>query len=67
MVAGKRKLPGALLGLVAALWLSLVFNLKGLGVHMIHKVPAGMPHFQMPELSLIQAATLFSSALAIAV
>jgi high affinity sulfate transporter 1 len=67
IVAGKRKLPGALLGLVAALWLSLVFNLKGLGVHMIDKVPAGMPHLQMPELSLIQAATLFSSALAIAV
>ena len=36
-------------------------------VHMIDKVPAGMPHFQMPELSLIQAATLFSSVQAIAV
>ena len=34
---------------------------------MIDKVPAGMPHFQMPELSLIQAATLFFIGSAIAV
>lgn len=67
ILASKRKMPGALLGLTTALWLSLVFNLKGLGVRMIPQVEAGFPHLSLPPLSLIEAAALFTSALSIAV
>lgn len=67
ILASKRKMPGALIGLATALWLSLVFNLKGLGVRMIPQVEAGFPHLSLPPLSLIEAAALFTSALSIAV
>ena len=56
-----------LLGLVAAMWLSLINN-QGLGVHMIDKVPAGMPHFsRMPGAVADSGGDAVLSALAIAV
>lgn len=66
LVAGRFKLPGALIGLLGAAVATKLFNLEQYGVAVVGDIPAGLPQFALPTLSLADAALMFSSALAIA-
>lgn len=66
-IAGRYKLPGALLGLVAAIVVTKLGNIEQYGVATVGDLPSGLPHFVLPDLSIAHIITLLTSAAAIAV
>lgn len=67
VVSRRYKLPGALLALVGSVIVTKLAQLEQYGIHTVGDVPAGLPGFVMPDVSLAHIAAIFSSALAIAV
>ncbi len=59
-----RSLPAALVAVAAAIMAAFMLNRAGAGVKLVGDIPAGLPSFQMPNLSLLQA--LLPGALGIA-
>ncbi len=59
--------PGPLLAVLLATAAVALFNLDGRGVAVVGKIPAGLPHFSLPQISLGDAAQLIASAIGIAV
>jgi high affinity sulfate transporter 1 len=59
------KLPGALIGLVAATVVVALFGLDEKGVAVVGSVPSGLPSLALPEVSLSELVTLLPVALAL--
>lgn len=59
-----RKAPPALVAVAAAIAVSALFNLQGRGVAVVGDVPAGLPGFTLPDMSVFRQ--VFGGALAIA-
>ena len=66
-MAGRYKLPGALLGLVAAALATKLFDLPTYGIEVVGRLPEGLPQVVLPQLSWPEMVAMFSSALAIAI
>lgn len=58
-----RKIPGALLAVVAAIVVSRLANLPAHGVSVVGSVPKGMPSFALPAHSLADLRTVLAPAL----
>ena len=67
VLAGRYKLPGALLGLVAAALATKLFDLPTYGIEVVGRLPEGLPQVVLPQLSWPEMVAMFSSALAIAI
>ncbi|MFZ1360438.1 MAG: SulP family inorganic anion transporter [Candidatus Saccharimonadales bacterium] len=67
ILAGRFRLPGALIGLIVAIGATKLFDLPRYGVEVIGDIPSGLPHLVIPQLSIPDMVVLFSSALAIAI
>lgn len=67
LITRKTKIPGELLGLVLATGLALAFHVDALGVKLVGVLPAGLPSFVHPEITIGQLVTLFPAALSIAI
>lgn len=67
ILTGRRKLPGALIGLVVAIIITKLGNLEQYGIATVGELPAGLPQLIMPDLSIPHMITLSLSAAAIAV
>ncbi len=70
MIVARRTMPGIPMGLIilgASIPLSMALGIESFGVDTIGAVPAGLPAFFLPELTLSGALSLFGSALTIAV
>jgi len=59
------KLPGALTVLVLAIIVSAVLDFEARGIHIVGEIPAGLPDFGLPGVTLEQIGSLFGGALAI--
>lgn len=64
---GAPRVPGALLAVVAAIVVSLVFGLPGHGVTVVGHVPGGLPSLQVPVLGVAQGSALVWTAVSMAV
>lgn len=62
-----RRVPGALIAVVAAIVVSRLAHLDRFGVALLGPVPSGLPHPQLPSLSLSAAIALLGSVVSIVV
>jgi len=62
-----RRVPGALIAVVAAIVVSRLAHLDRFGVALLGPVPSGLPHPQLPSLSLSAAMSLLGSVVSIVV
>ncbi len=63
----RKKLPGALFGIVGAIGLTYFFGADTLGLRVVERISPGLPTFALPAFELAQAKLLLPSAFAIAV
>jgi high affinity sulfate transporter 1 len=66
LLTRKTRIPGELIGLVAAIVFALVFHVQDYGVKMVGALPAGLPSIVPLSLNLGMLTTLFPAALSIA-
>lgn len=66
IITRKTRLPGELIGLVLAIVFALVFHVQDYGVKMVGALPAGLPSFSHPSLTIGMLTMLFPTALSIA-
>lgn len=66
VITRKTRLPGELIGLVLAIIFATIFHVQDYGVKMVGALPAGLPSFSYPSLSIGMLTTLFPAALSIA-
>jgi high affinity sulfate transporter 1 len=59
------KVPAAITVLVLAIVVSALLDFESLGIHIVGEIPAGLPDFGMPGITLDQLASLIPGALAI--
>ncbi|BAY09694.1 solute carrier family 26 protein [Calothrix sp. NIES-2098] len=59
--------PGPLLAVLLATASVALFNLDQQGVAVVGEIPAGLPHFSLPKLSIPEISTLVASAIGIAI
>lgn len=62
----KTRIPGELVGLVAAIAFAYVFHVEDFGAKLIGALPAGLPDLTLPSFSLGMITTLLPAALSIA-
>lgn len=67
VITRRTRLPGELLGLVAAVLFAVVFHVGDFGVKLVGALPQGLPTLAHPSMSLGDIVTLFPAALSIAV
>lgn len=68
IVAGwKFRWPGALIALLLAIGVTKVFNLPAFGIEVVGVIPAGLPAFHVPQMTLGMITTLLPAAFSIAV
>lgn len=66
LITRKTRVPGELIGLVAAIVFAIVFHVQDYGVKMVGALPGGLPAFTWPDINLGMVTTLFPTALSIA-
>ncbi len=66
LITRKTRLPGELLGLMAAIAFALLFHTSEFGVRVVGALPQGLPTLVHPHLVLGDIVTLFPAALAMA-
>lgn len=66
ILAGKKKLPGALIGLAVAILAMKIGELEQFGITVVGDIPAGLPGFILPDLSIEHMIAISTSAAAIA-
>jgi MFS superfamily sulfate permease-like transporter len=59
------KVPAALMVVVASIGLSWAFDFAGHGVSVVGSVPAGLPHFSIPDVGVAEIRSLVAPALGI--
>jgi high affinity sulfate transporter 1 len=59
------KVPAAITVLVLAIVVSALLDFESLGIHIVGEIPAGLPDFGMPGVTMEQLASLIPGALAI--
>lgn len=57
-----RKIPGALVAVIGAIWVSFAFDLQTHGVAVLGTVPSGLPNFGIPDFGWDDWATLLPTA-----
>ena len=57
-----RKIPGALIAVVGAIWVSYAFDLQAHGIAVLGTVPSGLPNFGIPDFGWDEWATLLPTA-----
>ncbi len=70
LFAFQRRFPNAPIPLIAVLLSTIsvaVFNLDTRGVAIVGEIPAGLPHFAIPQVSLRDLSTLVASAIGISI
>lgn len=67
VITRKTRLPGELLGLVAAIIFAIVFHVGDYGVKFVGALPHGLPSLAHPALTVGDVVTLFPAALSIAI
>lgn len=68
IVAGwKFRWPGALIALVLSILATKIFDLHHLGLHVVGSIPAGLPSFHIPHITMDMVLTLLPIAFSIAI
>jgi len=62
-----KKLPGALLGIIASIIFIIMFDLERKGVTLIGTVPSALPTFKMVQFSVVSLKDIFRGAFAISI
>lgn len=57
-----KKIPGALIAVIGAIWASYAFDLQSHGVAVLGTVPSGLPNFGIPDFGWDEWATLLPTA-----
>lgn len=67
VVTRNTKVPGELLGLVAAILFAVAFHVSDFGVTLVGALPHGLPQLTLPAMTLGDVITLIPAALSIAI
>ncbi|MCA9335499.1 SulP family inorganic anion transporter [Candidatus Saccharibacteria bacterium] len=67
VITRRTRIPGELIGLLAAVGFALVFQVGDYGVQFVGALPQGLPQFVHPSLSAGDVVTLLPAALSIAI
>ncbi|PID98731.1 sulfate transporter [Candidatus Saccharibacteria bacterium] len=67
LIANKRKLPGSLIAIVAAMLVTFVLHLEEQGIAVIQAIPSGLPLPFIPDISVATVMKLLPAAIAIAI
>lgn len=60
-----KNIPGALVTVVLGIALTRLFQLQSFGVAIVGEIPAGVPHFSVPEISLENIKLVFPTVLTV--
>ena len=60
-----KKIPGALIAVIGAIWLSYAFDWSAHGIAVLGSVPSGLPKFGVPDVTWSQVTQLFATSFSI--
>jgi sulfate permease, SulP family len=60
-----KKIPGALIAVIGAIWASYAFDWSAHGVAVLGQVPSGLPKFGIPDVSWSDVSKLFATSFSI--
>jgi high affinity sulfate transporter 1 len=60
-----KKIPGALIAVIGAIWASAAFDWKAHGISVLGHVPSGLPNFGIPDVSWSQVGPLVATSFSV--